>query len=327
MSHTRINVATALNSKYMRYAYVMLTSLFKNQSDAKIHVYLLHSNLTQQDQDYLQRLAQEYSHTIHFLPIDNNMFSDNLPTTEAWPLEAYYRLMLVDILPEDVDRLLYLDVDMIINRPILDMYCTAFEDNLLCVCKDMGAQIPFPDAIRNELFKEHIASGFAYFNSGMLLWNIAKMRGKYNFKFYMDVAKELHYQILAPDQDLLNYIHWQNVKFLDEYQYNLFARLSFQHDIHYDDVKKETTIVHYPGMKPWEGEYVHYDIEQLWWDYAKLTPFYQEFTEEFTQHCINSPLIYDTMTSMSNEKKQLQSELEKSIATCQKLLQMINLPS
>lgn len=45
----RINVATALNSHYMRYTYVMLTSLFINQSDADIHVFLLHSDLSDED--------------------------------------------------------------------------------------------------------------------------------------------------------------------------------------------------------------------------------------------------------------------------------------
>ena len=48
----RINIATALNSKYMRYVYVMLTSLFDSQPQdiEDIHVYLLHSDLTDSDQ-------------------------------------------------------------------------------------------------------------------------------------------------------------------------------------------------------------------------------------------------------------------------------------
>ncbi len=324
MTGARMNIATALNSKYMRYAYVMLTSLFRNQTDADIHVYLLHSDLTAQDQAHLNELAEAYHHTIHFLLVDQNQFSAALPTTNEWPLEAYYRLMLVDLLPEDVDRLLYLDVDMIIGKPLTELYNTAFEQAYFCVCKDMGAEIPFPDAVRNVLFKEHIANHFTYFNSGLLLWNVTKLRGKYNFRYYMDVAKALHYQILAPDQDLLNYIHWKEVKFLDEYRYNLFSRMAFQHGIHYEDVKRETVIVHYPGMKPWEGQYVHYDIEQLWWDYAKLTPFYHELTAEFTEQCIQSPTIYETMNTLSREKEALVQELNKSVTLCQKLLQMVN---
>ena len=231
-----------------------------NQPDADIHVYLLHSDLTAEDQNTLQQLAESHHQIIHFLMIDRKKFPVSLPTTSAWSLETYYRLMLLDILPSDVDRLLYLDVDMIVNKPVKELYLTDFEDFYFCACRDMTVSFPFPD-LRNELFKEQISQGFTYFNAGLMLWNIEKLRGKYNFETYMDLAKKLNYQMLAPDQDLLNYMHWKQVKFLDEYQYDLFSRMAYNNGIHYEDVKSETTVIHFAGMKPWEGEYVHYDIE------------------------------------------------------------------
>lgn len=318
----RINVATALNSRYMRYAYVMLTSLFVNQELADIHVYLLHTDLSAQDQNYLKKLAQNYHHHIHFLTIDKEMFPTSLPITDAWSLETYFRLMLLDILPPEINRLLYLDVDMIINKPIRELYCTDFEDFYFCACRDMTVSFPFPDS-RNAIFREHIRQGFTYFNAGLMLWNIEQLRGKYSFRDYMNLAQKLNYQMLAPDQDLLNFMHWKQVKFLDEYQYDLFSRMAFNNGIHYDDVKKETTIIHFAGMKPWEGQFVHYDIEQLWWDYAKLTPFYHELMEEFVFSCINNPTIYNIISSLSSEKKDLNDELIKSSNMCQKLLQLL----
>ena len=96
----QMNVVTALNSRYMRYAYVMLTSLFCNQPDACIHVYLLHSSLTDADQKTLLHLTENTSHTITFIKIDTESFSASLPTTQIWPLEAYYRLKLLDVIPE-----------------------------------------------------------------------------------------------------------------------------------------------------------------------------------------------------------------------------------
>ncbi len=322
MTPDRINIATALNSKYMRYTYVMLTSFFMNHPDLDVHVYLLHSDLTASDQSYLTNLGTQYHNTIHYLRIDNSMFPDSLPTTTEWPLEAYYRLLLLDILPQDIDRLLYLDVDMIIDKPITAMYQTAFEDHVFCVCRDMGVTFPFNDC-RQTIFQPLIENGLIYFNSGLLLWNIPKLREKYNFQAYLDLADSLHYQVLAPDQDLLNYMHWNEVKFLDEYQFNLFSRLAYNNDIHYEDIKRETSIIHFAGMKPWEGQYVHYDIEKIWWDYAKETPFYHELLEEFVSDCINSPLLYDTMNKLSEEKRALTTELTKSTALCQKLLSLL----
>lgn len=57
----RINVATALNSRYMRYASVMLTSLFENQpDDLDIHIYLLYSDLTADDRNTLEGVVEAY---------------------------------------------------------------------------------------------------------------------------------------------------------------------------------------------------------------------------------------------------------------------------
>ena len=316
-----INIAAALNSKYMRYTYVMLTSLFMNQTNACIHVYLLHNDLTKEDKEKLSSLAKEYHHEIFFLHIDKSKFPKELPTTDMWSLETYFRLMLLDVLPAEIDRLLYIDVDMIVNKPIGELYHTDFEGALFCVCRDMSVEFPFPD-IRDEIFHKHMEEGFTYFNAGLMLWNVKALREEgYSFEAYMNLAKELKYKVLAPDQDLLNYMHWNRLKFVDEYQYDLFSRMAYRNGIHYEDVKEETTIIHFAGMKSWEGEYVHYDIEQLWWDYAKKTPFYQELLEEFVRGSLMKPVVYDNMLRLSAENKQLKEDLNKSVALCKQMLQ------
>lgn len=320
----RMNVVTALNGKYVRYTYVMLLSLFQNNPDTDIRVYLLHGGLTISEKDTLLSLVKAGDNSIHFIELDCGSFPSALPTTQMWSLETYFRLQLADIIPLDVDRLLYLDVDMIVNQPLWELYTADFEGYFFCACRDMSAIYPFPDS-RNDIFKEHMASGrFTYFNAGMMLWNMEALRGKYTFRDYMELAKRLNYQMAAPDQDLLNYMHFGQVKFLDEYRYNLFAKMAYNHDIHYEQAKREAGIVHFAGMKPWEGEYVHYDIEQLWWDYAKQTPFYAELMEEFLDHCLNSSMVYDTLCRLSEEKRQLQEELDKSRELCQKLYRLIN---
>ena len=319
----RMNIATALNRKYVKYACVMLTSLLMNQSGIDIHVFILHSDLTWQDKEQLKTLAEGYNHSIHFLMINKNNFPAGLPTTKTWSLEAYYRLMLLDILPPDVEKILYLDVDMIINKSIKELYDTDFGDSLFCVCPDMSVHFPVSD-IRDQVFKDYIEQGFTYFNSGMMLWNVEKLRGKYCFKDYMDLAESLNYQMKAPDQDLLNLMHYKQVKFLDEYRYDLFSKIAYDSGIRYENACKETTIIHYAGMKPWAGgEGVHYDIEQLWWDYAKYTPFYFERMEEFLYSCINNPFIYQTLDQCFSANRQLIEELEKSEAICQQLLQIV----
>ena len=318
-----MNIAMALNHKYVRYAYVMLTSLLYNQNVPHIHIYLLHNDLTAKDLEYFQELVNSYHHEITFLYVDKTLFPASLPTTNAWSLETYFRLLLLDLLPADVDRLIYLDVDMIIDKPIDELYYTDFEDKLFCVCRDCALTLTETD-LRNEIFKEHFAQNYAYFNAGMMLWNITALRKKYCFADYMNTAKQLDYQLEAPDQDLLNYIHWKEVKYVDEFKYDLFSKFAYNKGVTYADVKRETSIIHFAGTKPWEGEVVHYEIEQLWWDYAKLTPFYHELLEEFVFANTNNPLIFQTMSELFNENRRLTGELQKSIAICNKLLELNN---
>lgn len=318
----RINVATALNSKYMRYTYVMLTSLFENQpNDIDIHVYLLHSDLTENDRHMLGEVVSSYGGSLHWLSVDRELFSSQCPTTDTWPLEAYYRLMLTDILPEDVERLLYLDVDIIVNKSLEELFFTDLGGKIVGACMDCNKQ-PFGD-YRDVIFKEQIIQGFTYFCSGVLLLDIKSMRKRYHFADYMKLAEEMNFKMIAPDQDLLNYMHWKEVQILDGNKYNLFAKVAYNHDIHYAEVIQAVTIIHFIGQKPWHGKFIHYDIEKLWWDYAKTTPFYVEFMEEFIQSAVDSSLIYDTMLQLSTEKKQLKEELDKSLTLCQKLLQIV----
>lgn len=317
-----MNIAIALNSKYMRYAYVMLTSLFIQHPHTTIHVYALHMDLSESDMECLKSLGKKHNSLLHFIYIDPADFPDNLPTTATWSLESYFRLQLIDKLPDAVDRILYLDIDMIISNSLTELYQEDFDGNLFCVCKDMSSDSGFSD-IQNALFSSFFEHGFVYFNSGMMLWNIKELRGKFSFSYYMQSASDLNYNLMAPDQDLLNYIHWQQVKFVDEYKYNLFSRLAYNHGVTYEDIKREAHIIHFAGYKPWSGEYVHYNLENLWWDYAKLTPFYHDLLEEFLQSSLTSTLVEESMRNLINEKQNLKTELDKAAALCQKLYSII----
>ena len=136
----------------MRYTCVMLTSFFENQpKDLYIHVYLLHSDLTSEDKVQLQQVMDSYGGTLHFIQMDREMFPEDCPVSESWSLEIYYRLALTDVLLADVDRILYLDVDIIVNQSLVEMYFDDFEGNILFVCQDSWKG-DIPD-IRMEIFK------------------------------------------------------------------------------------------------------------------------------------------------------------------------------
>lgn len=315
-----MNVAIAINSKYVRYAYVMLSSLFLNNKGSDICVYILHGESLGNGRETLEELSEKYEQKVIFIKINADMFSNRLPLNSPnWTIEVYYRLMLPDILPDVVDRILYLDVDIIINGSLEELYKIDFEEKLFCACMDISAKNGMTD-IQNRLFVNLLnQEGFTYCNAGMMLWNIEKMRGKVGFHNYMQLAEKLDFQIAAQDQDLLNYMHWNHIKLVNEEQYNLFARLAYNEGKGYDWVKENVVIVHFAGHKPWQAEALRYSTEQLWWDYAKMSPFYLEILEELIYNSMQTNFMDNYVRNLLDENNELRENLNKCLEIFKKM--------
>lgn len=324
-----INIAMAFNEKYSKYAYVTMLSVLKNKEIAdNISFYLLHSDVTLESQKQLSRLADMYHSSAFFIFIDKKLFPAELPFNTKISLESYFRLFLAEQLPADVDRIIYLDTDMIVNKPLNTLYSTNFENCRICACEDFFSFEP--NDIRNIIFKERLEKGFTYICAGMMLMNIDALRDKYDFNFYMSLAEQLDYRLVAHDQDLINYAHYDRIKVLDKYEYNLFANYVYEEGIHYQQAKC-ATIVHFAGYKPWSGKHIHIDTQKLWWDYAIEAPFSSELMKSFIIDCLTDSSVYEQMTSFISENNTLkqrigniQEELKLRTELNEKLLKILN---
>lgn len=300
-----MNIVIAINKAYIRYAYVMLKSLLIHNS-SQIQVYVFHHDLSNSDEPILKELETCYPVTLHYVYVSD----DYLPPKEAleansWGIETYFRLLLTDLLPTDIHRALYIDSDMIINGSIKEFYAQELSSKKLAACKDFTSQPPFGD-YRDDIFKDIITADSSYFNAGFTLFHLDALRQEFDFKRYMDVAKQLDYRIQFPDQDLLNYCHHDDVKLLDPFRYNLYARRAYtDYNLDYSYVKEHVTVVHFATSKPWQGNCFHCDIEQLWWDYAKMTPFYTDFLEQMVKETISDSTIFQYASELESENKQL----------------------
>lgn len=255
----------------------MLTSLSINNKD-HIDLFLLHSELDENDFEKIRDSLSTYDIEIIPLKIDNSMLPPEAPTTEQWSLEIYYRLFLTEILPDSVDRILYLDCDIIINKDLSEFYNTDFDDNHLTACKDANGNRNKFSETETLMFSDIYSDSTDYFNSGVLLMNIAKMR-KDGIKFstYFEVMKKYAFDLAMPDQDLLNFAHAGKIKYIDFKKYNLFAITAERVGISYDYALENTKIFHFAEGKPWNiSDHIHSRYENLWWNYAKKTNVYDK---------------------------------------------------
>lgn len=316
-----MNVITALNRKYIPYTVVMLCSLGVNERK-RVDAYLLHSELTKEDIEQMDNELRKSNVFIHPLCVDRTKFSSRLPYNDQWSIETYYRLMMLELLPTEVERALYLDGDMVINKELDGFYNIDFEDKEIIACDDKcGLNEPETYGPKhNEMFREAYENGYRYFNAGVMLLNVKKLREKYSFQTYLDAIDAWDCKMEAPDQDILNWVHWRKVGYADCMIYDLFARLAHNAKITYEEVKEAVAIVHFAGAKPWNNENVHFDIERLWWDYAKRTSYYERLLKDFVYTAVMDKTVELYIKDLLKQNSALKNNLEEIMKRMQNLV-------
>lgn len=84
-------------------------------------VFLLHSDLTDGDEADIRAALPDVG--LHFVFVDPAMF-DGFPESKRYPRQIYYRIAAPLLLPDTLERILYLDADTIIINPLTTLYTT-----------------------------------------------------------------------------------------------------------------------------------------------------------------------------------------------------------
>ena len=151
---------------------------------------------------------------------------------------AFLRLFLTKWLPEDIETLLYVDVDILIKSNLQELFEKEF-DTPIC------AELCFPRSLSRG---EHLdGDNSPYFNSGVLLINMNEWR-KLNLEdSFIEIGSNGAYLFL--DQDILNIRFRNNWTRLGR-KYNYFHQYGLgESDLSFSE---SPSIVHFVGLKPWK---------------------------------------------------------------------------
>lgn len=266
-----INILVTLNANYLQPLKVLLKSLFHQNPNEKFTIYLMYSNIGQQDLDDLNHFILKHQQQFYPIFIDPNYFQE-APVFRHYTTEMYYRLAAHKFLPETVDRVLYLDPDIVAINPIGSFYRTSFE-NYLFIAAEHEHSTKLIKPINKIRLKTPLAKG--YFNTGVLLMNVALMRKIVQLEDIYEYIEKNKFKLILPDQDVLNALFWDKIKPVDSYRYNYDARYFEIAKFYPSDknnlewIKNHTLFIHYCGKeKPWHENYK-----------GKLGAFYQKFEQ------------------------------------------------
>ncbi len=309
-----MQIAVSTDLKYARYLYVMLVSLFENNRQRPITVWLLTADLTDKDEygRAFHALAEQYGNTLHILLIDRTTLPADVPSSNEFPLEVYFRLALPDLLPPEADRVLYLDADIIVHGSLDELYDMDFAGHSLVACHDMAAMSNEYAKVSPLFSAFSDTEDFVYFNSGVLLMNLKKMRSHgTTFSFFVQKAAELKEQLIFFDQDLLNMVYYKDTLFADHILYNLPAYGVYHAGVSYETVKERNIILHYTGVKPWDHKRPRHPLELFWWDYARLTPYYTGLLEDVVLGEVHSGYLEQKLVSLEQINAEALALLKK----------------
>lgn len=271
----KMNIMISINRAYIQYACVMLMSLKQHHKGILLSVYILHNDLS--EEDFEQMDAVIGSDGIELIPVLIPKGTTKEFQIGEWEEVCAFRLLVVELFAGTLDRILHLDVDILITGDISEFYNTPFEGNYLVACEDF-----IPDEVRRRKAKEiGRDENVPVFNSGVLLFNIEKLsKDGFCYAFYADImTKYPAIRIEYPDQDMLNLLFCDKTKYMDPIKYNYMPYYyEVQDREHYyntpDELEQNCCIIHMArATKPWENIFQG-AADELWWMYAKRTPFY-----------------------------------------------------
>ncbi len=259
-----INILVTLDSNYIPYLNVMLFSLMSSNPDEYFRVFLLNNKVEKSDVESSEKILGD-SGTLKLVKIKETEL-DAAPTTDRYPKEIYYRIFAAKYLPQDIERVLYLDPDLIVNNGIRALYDMDMGNNYFAAASHIGGVLHFINEIRLDMGEES-----PYINSGVMLMNLAQLRKEQRFEEVFEYIRNHKSKLILPDQDIISGLYGDRIIALDPFKYNMTERLfafRFRNGGRsgLKDVRENAVIIHYCGRnKPWKNNYV-----------GRLNVFYDE---------------------------------------------------
>lgn len=252
-----MNILVAVNNQYIRPLLVMLDSLFTHETEA-LDIYLFYSLVSER---YL-RLLDSYidKRGGRFIPVlvEDSVFQE-APLKRYFTKEVYYRVLCGRLLPETLERILYLDTDIIIRGSLESFYYKEFRGKTLIGILDLIGVRYYKEQHYLRLEQIGLSRDDIYVNSGVLLFNLVKMRESFVPEEFLRQTQEKRDVIEMVDQDMIN-VYFKGQIGTAEETYN-YPILVFSASFIWNWVmggwrKENPRIVHYMGIpKPWEPNY------------------------------------------------------------------------
>ena len=263
----KINICFAIDDKYAEHCAVAIVSILKN-SCSLFHFYIFHSGLNIENKHNIERLKNIRSFDITFIAVNLSHFENcYLPPGSHFSLANYYRLKIASLL-QHLDKVIYLDSDIIANRDLRELWEIPLDDYYVGACEAMTHE--------RSCKRLGLPTLAPYINSGVLVLNLKKIRqNKIEGKFF-DCIKEKPEIMENVDQDVINLVLLEasdGIKQLRQ-NWNTEVRTDMPFTKEYLPIVNEPYITHFVSReKPWHPNSKQLYKEKYWVYHKYVEPW------------------------------------------------------
>ncbi|MEU7585802.1 glycosyltransferase family 8 protein [Micromonospora sp. NPDC049230] len=185
---------------------------------------------------------------------------------------AVARLHVAEVIPPDVQRLLYLDADMLVLEDLTALYTVDLGGNALGAV--LNGFAPSRSLVITDEGARQIQTGAVppgHFNSGVLLMDMRRWRADGISERAIEMHRRYGADTTHADQDILNHICAGRWTPLPEKWNKMIAHpvLGKFGAGRMDELTRREGIVHYVGaVKPWHDEFPDNPLRHLYEHYA-----------------------------------------------------------
>lgn len=180
-----IHVCFGLHDKtghYSKFTGTAMLSIFEN-TNSKVTVHILHDNsLSPDNRDKFSYVAGQYGQRVKFYNVEK-LCADKIAEfiklipgikTANVTIGGFYRLLTPQVISAEIEKIIYLDADIIVNMDIAELWQVDLGDKILGGVPELFNKVnPEKEFL---LVRQGLVKSEDYLNSGVLLMNLKLLR-------------------------------------------------------------------------------------------------------------------------------------------------------
>ena len=161
-----MNLLMTLDRNYVPQLNVMLFSALHSDSAAHFDVYLLHDEGLSEADMVGTRVLLGQRGELHLIRVNEDGLAD-APTSDRYPKAIYYRIFAAKYLPDTLERVLYLDPDIVVRQSLRELYEMPMGTAFFAAATHIRGFLHRFNELRLDMDEDS-----PYINSGVMLMNL-----------------------------------------------------------------------------------------------------------------------------------------------------------